>query len=255
VTKQNGRGFTLIELLVVIAIIAILAALLFPVLSAAKERARTAACYTNLREIGMAFLLYCDDNNGTTPVVADAEDRHDITPVPSLGFPFPYPWDVKRGIGGYCKSQRIWRCPSDKGLTFIWANKGGVPWPTKVKNCYDTWGSSYSYRTALTCENWDYIHTADTAPVKIKPCKLGDFRKSTRVIVFFDPLQYSAKNPPKASDWNAQWHVMKYPTMGWNMLFADGHARLITKEQLYHPGDNYPPPNDVWLLDDSYIRQ
>lgn len=59
--KPAGDGFTLIELLVVIAIIAILAAILFPVFARAREKARTTACLSNLKQIGMAHLMYCQD--------------------------------------------------------------------------------------------------------------------------------------------------------------------------------------------------
>lgn len=64
-TMRGGgrRGFTLIELLVVIAIIAILAALLFPVFAAARERARITTCASNLRQLGMSSRMYSQDND------------------------------------------------------------------------------------------------------------------------------------------------------------------------------------------------
>src|SRR5438270_674257 len=66
--RCNRRGFTLIELLVVIAIIAILAAILFPVFAQAREKARQAACQSNLKQLGLAAMMYTQDYDGTYPI-------------------------------------------------------------------------------------------------------------------------------------------------------------------------------------------
>lgn len=65
--NRSKQGFTLIELLVVIAVIAILAAILFPVFGSAKKRAYQATCNSNMKQIGLAMLMYIQDNNDRFP--------------------------------------------------------------------------------------------------------------------------------------------------------------------------------------------
>ncbi len=93
------RGFTLIELLVVIAIIAILAAILFPVFARAREKARMTSCLSNLKQIGLGFLMYVQDYDERTPTNG------------GWGPPVTYYWQPK--IEPYLKNTQIFACPSD----------------------------------------------------------------------------------------------------------------------------------------------
>ena len=64
---NNRKGFTLIELLVVIAIIGVLAGLLLPALAKSKSKAIQINCLSNMKQVGVGSLLYCDENNGHLP--------------------------------------------------------------------------------------------------------------------------------------------------------------------------------------------
>jgi len=92
---RAATGFTLIELLVVIAIIAILAAMLLPALTRAKETARRIACLSGLRQLSLASRLYVDDNQGTYPP-RNGTDR----------------WPDKF-YDGYGRNVKLLLCPTD----------------------------------------------------------------------------------------------------------------------------------------------
>lgn len=86
--RQRRAAFTLIELLVVIAIIAVLAAILFPVFAQAREKARQTTCASNLRNLGMAVLMYAQDYDEQLPLAAYATSDADFFTWHALTDPY-----------------------------------------------------------------------------------------------------------------------------------------------------------------------
>jgi prepilin-type N-terminal cleavage/methylation domain-containing protein len=116
-------GFTLIELLVVMAIIGILSSLLLPSLGAAKRRAHTTRCISNLKQFGLALQLYAGDHNDALPPNLDGPNKPlGQTWVEGwLGLPGPDCTNLlyldRSLIGPYVKEPALWQCPSARQVT------------------------------------------------------------------------------------------------------------------------------------------
>ena len=209
---QLNRGFTLIELLVVIAIIAILAALLFPVLSSAKARAKRTACLNNLKQINLGVHMYAGDNGDTSPNSGTATY---VT----------YKEVVKSYVGlhGPSSSQdKVFACPAD---TYYYDESSLAYVPHGRHEQWTLDFSSYAFNGANLLTNYPNFAYNGVLP-GIGGQKLSAIKNSAKTVLV---VEASALQP-------YSWHQPKPPAPGdmpifndaRNMVsFVDGHVSYI----------------------------
>jgi prepilin-type N-terminal cleavage/methylation domain-containing protein len=165
-TSRNLRraGFTLIELLVVIAIIAILAAILLPVLNAAKIRGQTIRCVANLRQLQTAFIMYCTDANDLVPVSHSGSSDNPIPAgylnwelgIMTYGDPGAangqYLTDPRCQFSRYISNPAMYRCPADLSCS------NGLVGPPRVR--------SYSLQGLIGIDNPDTESAKDPTTIQ-----------------------------------------------------------------------------------------
>lgn len=199
------RGFTLIELLVVIAIIAILAAILFPVFARAREKARQSSCLSNVKQIGLAFMQYCQDYDERLPHGA----------VRYGGAVGTVTW--YHAIAPYMKNDQVLVCPSKSGNMPGY----GVPWPNIMKD--------FPPGTPPNGCSLGAIEAASEAVL------FGESEMASGAAVMWI---YSLKRTPfgtSTDGTNYRYNLIPYPGRhngGNNMGFFDGHAKWVGTQQL-----------------------
>lgn len=131
-------AFTLIELLVTIAIIAVLAAILIPVISLAKESGRRTACLSQLRQIGVSLQLYVDDHDNRMPSMYDALLSTNSPPATNTA-------TIDLVLSNYLGAPAILQCPSDR------------------KELFEQTGSSYAWNALLNGQPADQLKVFNIA--------------------------------------------------------------------------------------------
>jgi prepilin-type N-terminal cleavage/methylation domain-containing protein len=266
VTHEKRAGFTLIELLVVIAIIGILAGLLLPALSRAKERAKITTCLNNLRQMGISIKLWIDEHNAKFPPTAVADPLPKDT-RPTLGGYDPRPglllWVPSakaRPLYDYMKPSEVYRCPADKGRGLPICSCPNKDLLLKPSN-WESLGCSYQYNAGgLTTLNGGGFRQRPEDPENGIGSKAEDWAPS--------PVRYILVHEPPARIYGCkdiipqwvQWHFaggasdITDPQRARQqfispILFVDGHTALhdFSKSLSTDPYYPYEPTKDwIW---------
>jgi len=224
--KHKHKGFTLIELLIVIAIISILAAILFPVFARARENARRTSCMSNLKQMGLASLMYTQDYDEKYPpafVVITSQ------PAPYGAFWHSPDWYWQQLLHPYTKSDQVYWCPSSKVYgTAINGNYGA------------NWLLLLSPPNSISLASLDAPASTymlmDAGTFVMKPGNVTSPQASNYYLPgtgkFVTPL-----TPPVAAytdDFNDGRHFG-----GVNITFADGHTKWLKSTAVIGEAKNY----------------
>jgi len=215
--QRRNSGFTLIELLVVIAIIAILAAILFPVFAQAREKARQASCLSNLKQSGLAGMMYVQDYDETYP----------LSLYINMGNNPPCVYSFYNALTPYQKNAGIMLCPSaPKAVDLLkgWSNiQGamGLPGLCAVTPQY----LSYNFNYAVVEQGSPSNLFGAGRPVKTQASL--DYIAETAFISDGIPTIQPVSPPPDFACGVFYSPVAARHNNLVNVNYADGHAKAV----------------------------
>lgn len=247
---MRKRGFTLVELLVVIAIIAILVAMVMPVLLEAKDAARMRRCVTNLRQLGQGLTMYMDDNSGFGLPIDLGLTNHSydntwvlyVKPLRSyVGQQVQEP--RPDGVTGYQQPNVIWVCPGDICRGREWDDRP----------CWWHWGSSYMYPgptayVSASPNDGNAVITKDPLAVPRKPMTWMCHRRDMLLSDYWFDFHSGYKVDKRVDQPSIYWPIQqsKREVKCINVLFLDLHAAAVT------PGQRDELINTVRFGDNPY---
>ncbi len=250
----RSSAFTLIELLVVIAIIAILAAILFPVFAQAREKARQAACQSNLKQIGLGISMYVQDYDETYPILRAYGPTYN-TSIPQQIQPY-----VQKIAAFASNTSGIWQCPSDSvvpNTTIVGAARQSYAAAICTPNHRPPAPGAYAPMSAM----WDdlaldggsgnFYHVGQplaqvpdtTGTIMIVETSHPDFFLGTPSLGIKRPFMniagnYFAQNQTDATGNAWMPNNGGFHNGGWNYLYADGHVKFSKPEATIGKGIN-----------------
>jgi prepilin-type N-terminal cleavage/methylation domain-containing protein/prepilin-type processing-associated H-X9-DG protein len=220
---MRPRGFTLIELLVVIAIIAILAAILFPVFAKAREKARSASCLSNVKQIALAILQYSQDYDERLPML------YDTNPAGRSG--------LIQTTQPYTKNYQIHNCPSADILSNT-SYLGNFSYGYSVR----LMGGNYGIAMGLISRPAECVMLADVcadpnAPGNLLTPAYGamqmDYDGSNCKIC---GLKHNSYFTNHGSYQRPGFNIIERHSGTANVAFCDGHVKAMKHLTLYNNG-------------------